>query len=184
MSEEYFKKYRQKVQESKQKKKEIRQIYNEATEKITELYNNVQSLEKECANMRRIITKMIEEGIDDVESRLTMNENYCTSLWSSNPNMDEDVIIYPHLYPEMLNQSVGNIINELNIIDGISPAIPSTTQKNPFGATGAQSMITQGGTYTIVTDWNNMMSAVPIQGMQGVAGVLPVTTFNNVKTTP
>ena len=74
--EDYFESYRKKLREIEKNKSKLTELQLEV-KNVRDVINNIQT---ECVKMRGVITKMIEEGIDDVEARLR-DDSKITSLW-------------------------------------------------------------------------------------------------------
>jgi hypothetical protein len=77
-SEQYFEEYRNNVKRRKALQKEI-----SASRKKTEsLHEEANQLSKEISAMQRIITQMIDNGWDPVETKLRVNsEDWVSSFW-------------------------------------------------------------------------------------------------------
>jgi len=76
-SEKYFESYRKKIDEIEFKKDEL----NVLQQQLSNVRADLLALQSECERMRRIITMMIEKGIDDVEARLRIDEISHRTLW-------------------------------------------------------------------------------------------------------
>ena len=159
---EFFEKYRAKVKEVKDVKELMRKIQQDAQAEITRLYTHTLALEKECVTMRRIITRVIEEGIDDVEARLQGDDQTATSMWQAMHNPGGTVDQY------------AVTLGTRYMIDPLDN-MPYTT-----GATGAISSIQNP--YQITTFPHNMQTTI-YPTMQ-VSSILTPTLATSVKNTP
>ena len=63
---DYFETYREKIKSIRDTKALMCKIKDDAQAEITRLYEDVKNSEKEAHQMRRIITRVIEDGIDSV----------------------------------------------------------------------------------------------------------------------
>lgn len=140
---EYFEQYRAKVNKIKETKDLMRKIKDDAQAEITRLYTNVQDMEKECLVMRRIITKVIEEGLDDVEARLRGDNVIETNMWQGEHKVGGDID------PNMLHRGTHYMLDANNsILNDLT--VGATGATGAYGALGATGPL-GGNPYSITT---------------------------------
>lgn len=110
---DYFDMYRQKITEITDLKTEMKKIYEETESTLDRLRSKINKAEQEVVNMRRVISKMIDNNIDDIEARLRLNENDTPSLWSEQHSisMGENTN-----FNSLKNSKIASLANSQNLI--------------------------------------------------------------------
>ena len=131
---DYFETYREKIKSIRDTKALMRKIKDDAQAEITRLYEDVKNSEKEAHQMRRIITRVIEDGIDSVEARLTPDDNQVVSnMWQNSHTT------YDKIDPDSLTIATQSMIDTYDslLIDHMYGAVGATgaVSGNPYGVT-------------------------------------------------
>jgi hypothetical protein len=79
--DDFIKQYREKIEQIKCDRRTISELEKE----IYTLQEKVNTAEQERNVMRRMITRMVDEGIDSVDSRLQGDQPWNSNLWYEEP---------------------------------------------------------------------------------------------------
>ena len=77
LTERYLNEYRKKLEEVKK----IRVAYNEIAEELNAMTCNLNNAESELYGMKRVISKMIDEDLDPIEAKLSIDDSDDASIW-------------------------------------------------------------------------------------------------------
>ena len=142
----YFSRYRKmmgRLKASEQEYEDNRRAYEQ---RRTELQEERTRITRELANMRQVITKMIDDGIDPVMAGLKMDEDeQISSIWQQRDeyiwSVEQDASMKRvGSLPRLTTADISTLsIGQLNL--GASLSLGST---GATGATGAQGVISMG----------------------------------------
>lgn len=77
--ERYFKEYRRKLNEVKQIRVEHRDLSNQ----VVMMADKLTHAERELHGMKRVISKMIDEDLDPVEAKLSIDDSDEAGIWQN-----------------------------------------------------------------------------------------------------
>lgn len=82
----YFQEYRNKLQELDSVKQMHREMHIQAEQKLSQIRQKYDKTFKEINDMRKVISLIVDKGLDPVEAKLTV-ENYpdMGSIWATTP---------------------------------------------------------------------------------------------------
>lgn len=80
-SEHYFQQYREKLRRTKDMEERRRELDEAYQKDRSYLHEQMRNLNNELQNMRRVITRMVEEGIDPTVAKIMMDESYTRDMW-------------------------------------------------------------------------------------------------------
>lgn len=111
----YFQEYRKKLELLNDLKKTYQEVQFKASQDLDKIRAKQEKINNEINNMRRVITTIVDKGLDPVEAKLTVDHETAHSIWDT-PSYDE----------------VGNIFDEL----GIATCIPNAVCDISYSNTG------------------------------------------------
>ena len=117
---DYFEKYQKKSLEIKNLKEQAREIQKKYREEIDKINKNIIDLDSECLAMRHIITRVLDDGQDAVEARLSDEIELSTTLWDEYHGVGQFIV------NGAANNTQGVSTNITTGLNSIPYPIPST----------------------------------------------------------
>lgn len=84
-TEQYFQQYREKLRRLSDVEDRRVELERSFTKDRDYLINQTRQLQSEIESMRRVITRVVDEGIDPTTAKIMMDESYHRDLWHGDP---------------------------------------------------------------------------------------------------
>jgi hypothetical protein len=109
----YFKEYKEKLDALESIKKQHNEIHSRARRELSQIREKYDKTTNEINNMRKVITLMLDKGLDPVEAKLTV-ENYPNNETLWNNHICFDVVTIDSDYSFIDDCSVSDITCDIN----------------------------------------------------------------------